>query len=233
MEIDVLNLYDRLKGCPLFDGIARTDFDALLSYAHARMRTFEEGEAIAGTSEDRAHQTVGIIARGAAVLYAHDEKKHSYELERYTVGDVVANGFFYLADIGSDLQLMAKEVLSIVGLDADRLYETRSNSGAHLEQTRARFVSNMAKAIADQQKEMLRHLSILATRTTQEKILRFLYAYAHDTSSLSFTLPFSRQQMADYLCVDRSAMCTELYKLRAQGKLKVNMRHFELPPQSA
>jgi CRP-like cAMP-binding protein len=120
-----------------------------------------------------------------------------------------------------------------VGLDADRLYETRSNSGAHLEQTRARFVSNMAKAIADQQKEMLRHLSILATRTTQEKILRFLYAYAHDTSSLSFTLPFSRQQMADYLCVDRSAMCTELYKLRAQGKLKVNMRHFELPPQSA
>ena len=217
MEIDVLNLYDRLKGSLLFAGIGRTDFDALLSYAHARMRSFEDGETIVATVAEQENRPVGIIARGTAVLLAHDGKKRSYELERYTVGDVVANGFFVLGDAGCDLQLVAKEALSIVGLDADRLYDTRATRGAHLEHARARFVSNMAQVIADQQKEMLRHLSILATHTTQDKILRFLYAYAHEKRSLSFTLPFSRQQMADYLCVDRSAMCTELYKLRAQG----------------
>ena len=222
MEINVLNLYDRLKGSPLFDGIARTDFDALLSYAHARMRTFEDGESLEQDRNGRAANTVGIIARGSAALYARDDKKHAYELERYAVGDVVANGFFHLSDIGGEMELKAREALSIVGLDADRLYEAHANHGAHLERTRTRFVANMAQVIADQQKGMLRHLSILATRTTQEK-----------HSSLSFTLPFSRQQMADYLCVDRSAMCTELYKLRAQGKLDVNMRHFVLPPQSA
>ena len=233
MEINVLNLYDRLKGSPLFDGIARTDFDALLSYAHARMRTFEDGESLEEDRNGRAANTVGIIARGSAALYARDDKKHAYELERYAVGDVVANGFFHLSDIGGEMELKAREALSIVGLDADRLYEAHANHGAHLERTRTRFVANMAQVIADQQKGMLRHLSILATRTTQEKILRFLYAYADEHSSLSFTLPFSRQQMADYLCVDRSAMCTELYKLRAQGKLDENMRHFVLPPQSA
>ena len=47
-------------------------------------------------------------------------------------------------------------------------------------------------------------------------------------SSLSFDIPFDRQQLADYLCIDRAAMSTEISKLQKEGFIKTNRNHFEL-----
>ena len=65
-------------------------------------------------------------------------------------------------------------------------------------------------------------------RSTREKLLSFLSAQAIEAKSHVFDIPLSRQELADYLAVDRSAMSNELSKLQQEGLLACNRSHFEL-----
>mgnify|MGYP002764053769 CR=1 FL=1 len=64
--------------------------------------------------------------------------------------------------------------------------------------------------------------------TTREKLLSYLSAESIRQSSLSFDIPFDRQQLADFLCVERAAMSVELSKLQKEGLLVTKRNHFEL-----
>ena len=68
----------------------------------------------------------------------------------------------------------------------------------------------------------------ISKRSTREKLLSYLSSEALRQGKRSFSIPFDRQQLADYLCVDRAAMSSELSKLQQEGILKTNRKHFEL-----
>ena len=68
----------------------------------------------------------------------------------------------------------------------------------------------------------------VSKRTTREKLLSYLSAESIRQSSLSFDIPFDRQQLADFLCVERAAMSVELSKLQREGLLVTKRNHFEL-----
>ena len=68
----------------------------------------------------------------------------------------------------------------------------------------------------------------VSKRTTREKLLSYLSAESIRHSSLSFDIPFDRQQLADFLCVERAAMSVELSKLQKEGLLVTKRNHFEL-----
>ena len=68
----------------------------------------------------------------------------------------------------------------------------------------------------------------VSKRTTREKLLSYLSAESIRQSSLSFDIPFDRQQLADFLCVERAAMSVELSKLQKEGLLVTKRNHFEL-----
>lgn len=55
--------------------------------------------------------------------------------------------------------------------------------------------------------------------TTQEKLLSYLSEQSIRAGSASFTILFNRQQLVDFLSVDRSAMSNELSRIREEGKL--------------
>ena len=86
------------------------------------------------------------------------------------------------------------------------------------------LVSVMAKRVLDLN-EKLTHM---AKRSTREKLLSYLSAESMRQGKLSFTIPYDRQQLADYLSVERAAMSVELSKLQKEGLLKTNRNHFEL-----
>ena len=70
----------------------------------------------------------------------------------------------------------------------------------------------------------------ISKRTTREKLLSYLSAESVKKNSLSFDIPYDRQQLADFLCVERAAMSVELSKLQKEGMLKTKKNHFELNP---
>ena len=71
-------------------------------------------------------------------------------------------------------------------------------------------------------------IEFTSKRTTREKLLAYLFAEAKKAKSSRFSIPFNRQELADYLSVDRSAMSAELCKLRDDGILKFSKSQFEL-----
>lgn len=68
----------------------------------------------------------------------------------------------------------------------------------------------------------------MSKRTTREKLLSYLSSESIRQGSLSFDIPYDRQQLADYLCVERAAMSEELSKLQKEGLLTTRKNHFEL-----
>lgn len=68
----------------------------------------------------------------------------------------------------------------------------------------------------------------MSRQTTQEKLLSYLSSQAQRLGKLTFDIPYDRQQLADYLCVDRAAMSSELSKLQKKGLLQYHRNHFTL-----
>ena len=75
---------------------------------------------------------------------------------------------------------------------------------------------------------LTRKMGHMARRTTRDKVLSFLSAQALRAGGPAFDIPLDRQQLADYLAVDRSALSAVLSRLRDEGVLEFHKNHFRL-----
>jgi CRP-like cAMP-binding protein len=89
-------------------------------------------------------------------------------------------------------------------------------------------VQNLFFAISEKNRGLVQKLNYMSRRTTREKLLSYLSEEARKQSSSIIMIPFNRQQLADYLSVDRSAMSNELCKMRDEGLLEFEKNQFRL-----
>ena len=89
-------------------------------------------------------------------------------------------------------------------------------------------VQNLFYAISEKNRGLVQKLDYMSRRTTREKLISYLSEQAKKQNSASITIPFNRQQLADYLSVDRSAMSNELCKMRDDGLLEFEKNRFRL-----
>ena len=89
-------------------------------------------------------------------------------------------------------------------------------------------IKNLFFAISDKNRQLMQKLGHMSRRSTREKLISYLSEEAKKQNSSTFILPFNRQQMADYLSVDRSAMSNELGKMRNEGLLEFEKNRFTL-----
>ena len=71
-------------------------------------------------------------------------------------------------------------------------------------------------------------IELTSKRTTKEKLMAYLLMQAKQNKSRIFAIPYDRQELADYLCVERSAMSTELSKLRQEGRIDYHKNQFKI-----
>ena len=93
------------------------------------------------------------------------------------------------------------------------------------------MIFNMLKVVANKNLVLNQKIEITSKRTTREKLMTYLLAQAKLHSSDTFTIPYDRQALADYLEVDRSAMSAEISKLRKEGVLDCTRSSFRLLKQ--
>ena len=90
------------------------------------------------------------------------------------------------------------------------------------------MIRNLLSELAGKNLQFNEKLTHMGQRTTREKLLSYLSAEAQRQGSAEFDIPFSRQQLADYFCVERSGLSAELGKMREEGMLKFHKNHFVL-----
>lgn len=102
------------------------------------------------------------------------------------------------------------------------------HAGQVLTPDQARFTGNLLALMAEKNRLLTEKIRYLTQRSTRQKIMLYLSAMARKKGKATFVLPFNRQQMADFLSVDRSALSAELSKMKKEGLIDYHKDKFTL-----
>ena len=120
--------------------------------------------------------------------------------------------------------VVALEDSAVIFFDVKRILTSCSNA--------CRFhsivVQNLFFAISEKNRKLVQKIGHMSKRTTREKLISYLSEQAKKQNSANFTIPFNRQQLADFLSVDRSAMSNEICKMRDEGRIEFEKNKFRL-----
>lgn len=211
-----------LKRTKLFSGVGEEDIASLLSCLGARKKEYKKGEYILREGEHISD--IFILVEGKIHIQKDDYWGNRSILSVISVGEMFGEGYA-APESGALLNdVVAVEDSSVIFFDVKRILTTCSSA--------CRFhnmiVQNMFFAISDKNRKLVQKLGHMSGRTTRTKLISYLSEEAKRQGSSAFTVPFNRQQLADYLCVDRSAMSNELCKMRDEGMIKFEKSRFEL-----
>lgn len=213
-----------LRRVPLFRGIPEEEWGQMWECLHAQKQRYSPGEVIllAGQPADR----VGILLEGQAQVIREEFSGSRTILTALSPGDLFAEAFACASGEHKTLPVTVLSVAesTVLLIDYRRILHTVP-AGCTFHD---RLVENMLAVMADKNLMLNRRLGHLSKRTTREKLLSYLSEQATLHGSASFSIPFNRQELADYLCVERSAMSAVLSRLRAEGVLETERNRFTL-----
>ena len=210
-----------LKRTKIFAGVGDDEIMSMLSCLGANFKTYKKGEYIFRQGE---HITdITVLAEGSLHIQKDDYWGNRSILGEITVGEMFGEAYAY--DSGAMLNdVVAVEDSVVIFLDVKRILTSCSNA--------CRFhsivVQNLFFAISEKNRKLVQKLSHMSKRTTREKLISYLSEQAKKQNSGVFTIPFNRQQLADFLSVDRSAMSNELCKMRDEGLIEFEKNQFKL-----
>lgn len=210
-----------LKQTKLFSGVEAEEISSMLSCLGANLHVYKKGDFVLRQGE-LLHEIL-VLAEGNLHIQSDD-----YWGNRSILGEICAGEMFgevYAAESGALLNdVIAVTDSNVISFDIKRVLTTCS-SGCRFH---AIVVQNLFFAICEKNRKLVRKLGLLSKRTTREKLISYLSEQAKKQNSPSFSIPFNRQELADFLSVDRSAMSNELCKMRDEGMIRFEKNRFVL-----
>ncbi len=211
-----------LRNSPLFQGMAEEEILSVLHCVNANILHRKKGEYIFRVGDST--ESMGLVLRGAMLSLQEDLWGHRNIMHRIGVGEFFAEPFAATPGSVLNVSVVADEDSEIMLLNMGRLLKTCPNACVYHN----RLVQNLVSVMARRVMNLNEKITHMAKRSTREKLLSYLSAESIRQGKFSFTIPYDRQQLADYLSVERAAMSVELSKLQKEGYLKTNRNHFEL-----
>ena len=211
-----------LEKSPLFYGIDVEDAAAMLDCLQATTKRHARGSFI--LRPGYSVSSVGLVLSGRALVVREDFWGNRELVSSIEPGDLFAEVFACLPEVEIGVGVIADGDCEVMLLDVRRILTTCSSSCAF----HARLTENLVGVLAQKNLMMNEKLGHLSRRSTRAKLLSYLSAEAQRQGKSRFTIPFNRQQLADYLSVDRSAMSAELGRMRRDGLVDFKRSHFEL-----
>jgi CRP-like cAMP-binding protein len=214
------NIFEVTKNNPLFQKIAYCDFEHLLNCLSAKTACYKKDEVILLSGDTISF--VGLILSGAIRIIKEDFNGNITIHTELSVSDLFGEVFACAGIFQSPVTVQAVEDTEILFID----YKKIITSCAAACPFHARLIENMLKLIAKKNLMLNNKIEILSRRTTREKLQCF-FDLQRDNAK-EFNIPFNREELAHYLCVDRSAMSNELCKMRDEGLIKFQKNKFEI-----
>ena len=211
-----------LKYSTLFWGIEEQDLQHMIHCLSGYVTSFGKEEVIY-QSGDIVH-SVGVVLSGSIAIVQNDFWGNRSILGTATPGELFGEAYACLQSETMIHTVVATEKSEVLFLDIGRVMKTCSSScNFH-----TRLIQNLLKVLAERNLSLTQKMRHMSKRTTREKLLSYLSAQSEKQKSRSFQIPFDRQQLADYLAIDRSAMSSTLGKLKKEGVIDFHKNHFQL-----
>jgi len=207
-----------LQKSPLFEGLSGEEVGQLTACLGISMGTFGRGKTI--TRQSAAKREAGVVLSGQVLVVQEDFWGHE------TIVSVCQPGqLFWLTGQGGHEQFAVTHTpCQVMFVDVTAiLLPCQRNCHYH-----RRLVSNLFELAVIHNRDLMVKITHLTKRTLREKLLSYLSEQAERQNSDSFDIPLNRQQLANYLAVDRSALSNQLCKMRDEGWLTFHKNHFTL-----
>jgi CRP-like cAMP-binding protein len=212
--------FEILKTNPLFCNISFEDFERILGCLGASSAYYDSQQLVMLAGDKIS--SIGFVLSGRVQIIKEDVDGNSNILTELGVAELFGEVFVCAGFSNSPVTLLATEATEILFIEYSRLITT-CGSACHFH---ARLITNMLSLLAEKNLLLNKKIDILSQRSTRGKLLAFFDAQRK--AAQKFTIPYNREELAHYLCVDRSAMSAELGRMRDEGLIKFHKNKFEI-----
>ena len=212
--------YKFLSKTLLFRGNTEEEIKAMLSCLGAEQKHDIKGSTVyhAGEPVD----AIGLVLSGRVQIENDDHWGNKSLLDSVGEGMIFAETYACIPGEPMQVSVTASENSEILFLNAARVLQTCPGACEY----HGRLIRNLLTISAQKNLILSRRIFHTSPKSIRGRLLSYLSFQASSQGSSEFTIPFNRQQLADYLSVDRSALSNELGKMQKDGLLKVNKNHF-------
>lgn len=214
--------YIFLSNTPLFRGASTEEIRTMLSCLQAETKAFPRGGVIYHAG-DVVH-SLGLVLCGRVSIENNDVWGNKSILDHVQAGQVFAETYACIPDEPLMISVVAAEAAQILFLNVNKVLHVCGSSCSFHH----KLIQNLLSISAQKNLNLSRRIFHTSSKSIRGRLLSYLSYQAIQHGSREFTIPFNRQQLADYLSVDRSALSSELGKMQRDGLIRVNRSHFSL-----
>lgn len=212
--------FDLILATPLFNGMDKHELSLIMGCLSAQQKIISKGEPV--FLEGDPAGMIGMVLQGSIQIVRDDIYGNRSLIAQADAGDLFAEAFACAAIPTMPVSAFAKTDSTVLVMDHRKILTVCSNS--------CRFhnllIKNLLQVVAQKNLALSSKIRLMSQKTTREKLLAYLLDQAKINGCTEFTIPLDRQALADYLGVERSAMSTELGKLKKQGIIDFKGSHF-------
>lgn len=211
-----------IKKYPIFKNIEDNDILALLRCLSARIINFKKDEEIITRGESINYFYIVLSGRGREIVTTNDGTVTT--IIDYKEGEIIGLDLANPNRKTFSMDVVAVTDSSFLLVDSHRLITPCNNFCPR----HTMLMHNVFILLARQNLRLANRVKELTRRSTKEKVLCYLNNMRIATKSNRFTIPFNREELANYLGVERSALSKELSELQKDGKINFRKNYFEL-----
>lgn len=216
------DFFDILRECPLFDRIGDESLKEMLGCLNAKERSYKKGDVVFAEGDKAKY--LGIVLEGSVQLVRVDYYGNRSILANIEPPQLFGEAFACAGLKSLPVDAVAAADTKILLLDAQRIARPCGNACPCHGQT----ILNLLHIVAKKNLVLHQKIEITSKRSTREKLMTYLLLQAKNAKSHTFTVPYDRQELADYLEVDRSGLSAEISKLRNEKVLECRRSTFTL-----
>ena len=213
---------DILRRCSLFNHIEDENLIALLGCLDAKVEAFGKKYTIFAEGNPAKH--IGIMLSGKAQVIRNDYNGNRSIVSGIEQAEMFGEAFACAELDAIPVAIIANEPCEVMFINCHRLMNSCTNACSFHQQ----IIFNLMKELAIKNLMFHQRIEITSQRSTRDKLMTYLLMQAKKNRKSSFTIPFNRQELADYLEVDRSGLSTEIGKLTKEGIISCSRNHFEI-----
>lgn len=204
----------------IFQNISNNEVKSMLECLRAVTRQYQKGETIYRIGD--VISDMGLVLSGSIHIEQNDIWGNRRILEYIGSGQVFAETYACIPNEPLMVNAIAAKDTEVLFLNAEKLLTTcPSTCSFH-----TRVIRNLLSISAQKNLSLTRKIFHTSPKSIREKLLSYLSFQAIRQGTYQFDIPFNRQQLADYLGVDRSALSNELSKMQRDGLLRFHKNRF-------
>ena len=211
-----------LSNAKLFQGISKNDILSMYHCFDAQIKHFKKGDYVFRQGE--YIHNIYVVLDGCVLIQSDDYWGNRSILNEATVCEMFGESYAVHESSATLNDAVAATDCTVALFDIQKMMTMCSNTCRF----HSLIIENLIVILTQKNKQLVQKLTHITKRTTREKLISYLSTQSKLNKSNCFSIPFNRQQLADFLSVDRSAMSNELCKMRNEGLIKFSKNQFTL-----